>query len=892
MSHIKRRGIEKAGVIRVEGASEHNLKGISLEIPKDSLVVITGLSGSGKSSLAFDTLYAEGQRRYVESLSAYARQFLEMMQKPRVNHIEGLCPAISIEQKTTSRNPRSTVGTVTEIYDYLRLLFARVGTPYSPATGLAIEAQTREQMIERLLGLERGLRYVLIAPIVKGKKGEYRKEIHDLQKRGYQRLKVDGVIYGIEEVPELDKHKKHTIGVIVDRLESDPDDANYCERLSGSLETALTLGQGIVVAEFPDNNHEEILFSSHFSCPVSGFSLGEIEPRLFSFNSPFGACPACGGLGFEGGCFHSALADQSYWSHSAHGKNHRSSFRERSGSMPERCEKRENDDDENMYDSWQVCSECKGMRLRPEALCVKIGGIHIGDVTAMSIAQAHQWCKSIPETLKSGKRKIAMLIFKEIEERLQFLSRVGLDYLTLARSATTLSGGESQRIRLASQIGSGLTGVLYVLDEPSIGLHPRDNDRLISTLKHLRDLGNSVIVVEHDEETIRHADHIIDMGPGAGRFGGEVVSQGDLKAILACPKSLTGAYLRGERSVPLPEKRRQGKGEGKVLRVVGARTHNLKNITVEFPLGTLIGVSGVSGGGKSSLIMETLCRGVFAAKNRHTMEPKGTYDRIEGVELIDKLVNISQSPIGRASHSNPATYSGVFTPIREWFASLPEAQARGYNPGRFSFNVPSGRCDACDGDGVIRVEMHFLPDSFIDCEACRGKRYNRQTLEITYKGMSISDILAMPIEEAYSFFQAIPPIANKLKTLVDVGLGYLQIGQRAPTLSGGEAQRVKLAKELSRRSTGNTLYVLDEPTTGLHFEDVRMLLSTLHQLVNLGNTVIVIEHNLEVLKTVDWIIDVGPEGGDNGGYVVACGTPETIAQCPQSYTGRYVLPHL
>jgi excinuclease ABC subunit A len=940
--------------ISVRGAREHNLKGIDLDIPRDRLVVITGLSGSGKSSLAFDTIYAEGQRRYVESLSAYARQFLDMMQKPDVDHISGLSPAISIEQRTTSKNPRSTVGTVTEIHDYLRLLFARAGTPYSPATGLPIEAQQVQDMVDRIMAMEPGTRAYLLAPVVRDRKGEYRKEFIELRKQGFQRVKVDGAFHDLEEPPALDKKFRHDIDVVVDRIVVRD---GLETRLADSLRTALDLAQGIAVLETaPRDDGDEpqrITFSENFACPVSGFTIPEIEPRLFSFNAPFGACPACDGLGVE--LFFDErlvvpdtalrLADgaiapwrkgrspyflQTIEALARHyGFDARSPWRDLPepvrqvllhGSAGEEIEFRYDDGGRvykvrrafegvipNMERRWREtdsawvreeferyqnnrpCAACSGFRLRPEALAVKIGGLHVGQVSEMSIREALAWADAVPAQLSTQKTEIARAILKEIRERLGFLVNVGLDYLTLSRGAGTLSGGESQRIRLASQIGSGLTGVLYVLDEPSIGLHQRDNDRLLRTLRNLRDQGNTVIVVEHDEEAIRAADHVFDIGPGAGVHGGQVVAQGPPEAIAADAASITGQYLAGTRAIPVPAARRPGSGKSVV--VTGACGNNLKDVTAEFPLGRFICVSGVSGGGKSTLTIETLFKtaSVRLMGARQTPAPCET---VQGLEHLDKVIDIDQRPIGRTPRSNPATYTGAFTPIRDWFAGLPEARARGYKPGRFSFNVKGGRCEACQGDGVIRIEMHFLPDVYVTCETCKGARYNRETLEIRFKGKSIADVLDMTVEDAQGFFQAVPAIREKMDALMRVGLGYIKVGQQATTLSGGEAQRVKLSKELSRRATGRTLYILDEPTTGLHFEDVRKLLEVLHELVDQGNTVVVIEHNLDVIKTADWIIDIGPEGGDGGGRIVATGTPESVAAVEASHTGRYLKPML
>jgi excinuclease ABC subunit A len=938
-------------VISIKGAREHNLKNVDVEIPRNQLVVITGLSGSGKSSLAFDTLYAEGQRRYVESLSAYARQFLELMQKPDVDSIEGLSPAISIEQKTTSKNPRSTVGTVTEIYDYLRLLFARIGIPHSPATGLPIESQTVSQMVDRILDLPEGTKVYLLAPIVRGRKGEYRKEIAEMKKRGFQRIKVDGAFYEVEEIPVLDKQIKHTLEVVVDRLIIKPD---LKGRLADSIETALHLSDGLLYVEEAQEPYQRHTFSSKFACPVSGFTIDEIEPRLFSFNSPFGACSQCDGLGVqhtfdptlvipdrqkslkEGAIapwntsffFYYLQIMEAVVSHCGddpalpfdqlkaetqkmllHGsgkegipaviQDSAQTFRQKKpfeGILPSLMRRwRESDnprvrEELEKYQTSHLCDACQGYRLKPEALSVKITGLHIGEITTLSVDAALKWFEGLTPLLSQKQQEIAYRILKEIHERLGFLVSVGLGYLTLSRSSGTLSGGESQRIRLASQIGSGLTGVLYVLDEPSIGLHQRDNDRLLATLKRLRDLENTVIVVEHDEDTIKAADYILDMGPGAGVHGGEIVAQGTPQEIIQHEKSLTGQYLRGIREIPVPSKRRLF-DKKKVIRLVGARTNNLKDITIDFPLGVFIAVTGVSGGGKSSLIIETLYKELARRLNQAHDKP-GDHDEVLGVQHIDKIIDIDQSPIGRTPRSNPATYTNAFTPIREWFAGLPEAKARGYAPGRFSFNVKGGRCEACQGDGVIKIEMHFLPDVYVTCDQCKGKRYNRETLEIHYKDKSIADVLEMTVEEGYEFFQAIPSIRDKLATLKQVGLSYIQIGQRATTLSGGEAQRVKLSKELSKRATGNTLYILDEPTTGLHFADVHQLLDVLHSLVDQGNTVMVIEHNLEVIKTADWIIDLGPEGGEGGGEVIAVGPPEELVKNLDSYTGRYLKAYL
>ena len=934
--------------IQVRGAREHNLKSIDVDIPRDQFVVITGLSGSGKSSLAFDTIYAEGQRRYVESLSAYARQFLDMMEKPDVDHISGLSPAISIEQKTTSKNPRSTVGTVTEIYDYMRLLFARAGTPYSPATGLPIEAQQVQDMVDRIMTIEEGTRAHLLAPIVRDRKGEYKKEFLELRKQGFQRVKVDGQFYELDEPPTLDKKFRHDIDVVVDRIVVRPE---LETRLADSLRTALDLADGIAILETAprDGDPERITFSENFACPVSGFTIPEIEPRLFSFNAPFGACPQCDGLGMElffderlvvpdqmlkirDGALApwrkgkspyflqtiEAIAKHYEFDQNARWKDLPADVKQVflfgsgddeipfrydeggriyqvtrtfEGVIPN-MERRYRETDSNwvreefeQFQNNRPCGTCDGYRLKQEALAVKIAGLHIGQVVKMSIKEAYEWCKTVPDHLSNQKNEIARAILKEIRERLGFLNNVGLEYLTLSRNAGTLSGGESQRIRLASQIGSGLTGVLYVLDEPSIGLHQRDNDRLLTTLKNLRDQGNTVIVVEHDEDAIREADYVFDIGPGAGVHGGQVVSHGTPDHIAADPSSLTGQYLSGKREISVPAVRRDG--NGKAVTVVNAVGNNLQNVTVDFPLGKFVCVTGVSGGGKSTLTIETLFKTASMRLNGAKQAP-APCDTIRGLEHLDKVIDIDQRPIGRTPRSNPATYTGAFTPIRDWFAGLPEAKTRGYKPGRFSFNVKGGRCEACQGDGVIKIEMHFLPDVYVTCETCHGKRYNRETLEVKFKGKSIADVLDMTVEDAQQFFQAVPSIREKMDALVRVGLGYIKVGQQATTLSGGEAQRVKLSKELARRSTGKTLYILDEPTTGLHFEDVRKLLEVLHELVEQGNSVVVIEHNLDVVKTADWVIDIGPEGGDGGGQVVATGTPEHIAAVAASHTGHYL----
>jgi excinuclease ABC subunit A len=958
--------------ISVRGAREHNLKGIDVDLPRDALVVITGLSGSGKSSLAFDTIYAEGQRRYVESLSAYARQFLEMMQKPDVEHIDGLSPAISIEQKTTSRNPRSTVATVTEIYDYMRLLWARVGIPYSPATGEPISAQTVSQMVDRTLALPEGTRAYLLAPVVRGRKGEYRKELAEWQRAGYTRVRIDGEFYPIEEAPALDKKYKHDIEVVVDRIVVRPDAQ---QRLAESFEQALKLAEGLAYVDLaegvvPGREDEaasggamknagipanRIIFSEKFACPVSGFTIPEIEPRLFSFNAPQGACPACDGLGeklefdeqlvvpnealsLKKGAivpwaksnppspyYMQVLASlakafgfslDTPWQdlpgevrliilHGTGGKPVTLTFQDGRktyevkkpfegviGNLNRRMLQTDSAwmrEELGKFQTAQPCETCHGARLKPEALAVKVAMADIATPTRMSVVDALAFFTALPEKLGDQQNQIAKAILKEIVERLGFLNNVGLDYLNLDRTSGTLSGGESQRIRLASQIGSGLSGVLYVLDEPSIGLHQRDNDMLLVTLKRLRDLGNTVIVVEHDEDAIRAADHVVDMGPGAGVHGGQIVAQGTLADVMATQGSLTADYLNGTREIAVPPRRR--KGSGKKLTVRNARANNLQGVTASIPLGTFTCITGVSGSGKSSFTIDTL----YAASARTLNGARviaGAHDKIEGLQHLDKVIDIDQSPIGRTPRSNPATYTGAFTNIRDWFAGLPESQARGYKPGRFSFNVKGGRCEVCSGDGLIKIEMHFLPDVYVTCEECHGKRYNRETLEVKFKGHSIADVLDMTVEDAVEFFKAVPPIRDKMAMLAEVGLGYVKVGQQATTLSGGEAQRVKLAKELSRRATGNTLYILDEPTTGLHFEDVRKLLEVLHALVEQGNSVVVIEHNLDVIKTADYIIDLGPEGGVKGGEIVATGTPEEVVKEKRSYTGRYLAPLL
>lgn len=933
--------------ISVRGAREHNLKNINVDMPRDKLIVVTGLSGSGKSSLAFDTIYAEGQRRYVESLSAYARQFLEMMQKPDVDSIEGLSPAISIEQKTTSKNPRSTVGTVTEIHDYMRLLWARVGIPYSPATGKPIESQTVSQIVDQIMEMGEKTKLYLLAPIVRGRKGEYKKEFKELQAKGFQRVKVDGDLYEIDEIPALNKKLKHDIEVVVDRLVVRDDIKG---RLADSVETSLRLADGLCIAENADTGNQQI-FSEKFACPVSGFTIPEIEPRLFSFNSPHGACPACDGLGVKMAIDRAiivpdvtkSLKDGAVepWS-----KNFApfymqaleavAKFYKFKTTTPwEKLKQKERDiilygsgkdiipityksktestwksnkpfegvipslerrlietdsnsvrEDLSRYQTSTPCDECDGHRLKPQSLAVKIDKKHISEIAQLSIEEADKWFKGVEKKLNKQQKQIAEKILKEINERLTFLMNVGLDYLTLSRSSATLSGGESQRIRLASQIGSGLTGVLYVLDEPSIGLHQRDNNRLLETLQHLRDLGNTVLVVEHDEDAIRSADHLIDMGPGAGVHGGKVVASGTPKQVMKAKDSLTADYLTGKKEIEIPSKRRTGK-KGQALKLIEASGNNLQKVTGEIPLGTFTCVTGVSGSGKSTFTIDTLYRAASQKLMKSREHPLPHKD-IKGLEFLDKVIDIDQSPIGRTPRSNPATYTGAFTPIREWFAGLPEAKTRGYGPGRFSFNVKGGRCEACQGDGMIKIEMHFLPDVYVTCESCQGKRYNRETLEVKFKGKSIADILDMTIEDATEFFKAVPSIRTKMETLRQVGLDYIKVGQSATTLSGGEAQRVKLSKELSKRSTGKTLYILDEPTTGLHFEDVRKLLEVLHNLVEQGNTVIVIEHNLEVIKTADHIIDIGPEGGHKGGKIIATGTPEEIAKTKASYTGQFL----
>ena len=941
--------IDQPNII-IKGAREHNLKSINISLPRNQFIIITGLSGSGKSSLAFDTIYAEGQRRYVESLSAYARQFLDTMHKPDVDQISGLSPAIAIEQKTTSKNPRSTVGTVTEIYDYLRLLYARVGVPYSPTTGLPIKAQQPSEMVDQIMKLNENEKIFILAPIVRDRKGEYKKELNELQKKGFQRVKIDEIAYELDDLPSLDKKIRHNIEVVVDRLIIKK---GIETRLSDSIRTALDLSDGIAYVEILSNNEKEknkrIVFSENFSCPISGFTIAEVEPRLFSFNAPTGACKQCDGLGIESFFDECLIVPNTSlslskgallpWSknfspylkqtlislskaynfslntpweeldqeiknlffYGSKGKKIKFRYddngriyelnRPFEGIIPNlERRSRENTsswirDEFERYKNERECASCNGYRLNSEALAVKIDGLHIGEMVEFSIKDLNLSFQNINKKLSDQQNKIAESIIKEIKERLQFLQNVGLDYLTLKRKSGTLSGGESQRIRLASQIGSGLTGVLYVLDEPSIGLHQRDNEKLLKTLKNLRDQGNTIIVVEHDYEAMLEADHIVDIGPGAGVNGGLVIAEGNYDDISKSKMSITGKYLSGKKKIDIPKERR--KGNGLLLEVVEASGNNLKNITTSFPLGTFTCVTGVSGGGKSTLVIETMFKSVSSILNSSRKSP-AKHNKINGIEYLDKVIDIDQSPIGRTPRSNPATYTGAFSPIREWFAGLPESRARGYSPGRFSFNVKGGRCEACKGDGLIKIEMHFLPDVYVTCESCKGKRYNRETLEIKFKGKNISDVLNLTVDEAFDFFSAVPSIRDKMKTLIQVGLGYIKVGQQATTLSGGEAQRVKLSKELSRRSTGKTLYILDEPTTGLHFEDVNNLLKVLHMLVDQGNTVIVIEHNLDVIKTADHIIDIGPEGGDLGGQILAVGTPEEVSNIKESYTGSYL----
>ncbi|MDX1917205.1 MAG: excinuclease ABC subunit UvrA [Rickettsiaceae bacterium] len=946
--------------IKVVGAREHNLKNINIDLPRDKFVVVTGPSGSGKSSLAFDTIYAEGQRRYVESLSSYARQFLQINDKPDVDYIIGLSPAIAIDQKTTSKNPRSTVGTITEIYDYLRLLFARVGVPYSPATNLPIISQTISEIVDNILDIGECAKIYILAPIARGSKGEFRKEFAQLKKQGYERVMIEDILYAIDEVGQLDKNKKHNIDVVVDRIVLSEDLGN---RLADSVENAMQIGNKIIYVQVHETsanspakykNGDKLIFSQKYSCPVSGFQIAEIEPRIFSFNSPFGACSSCEGLGKElffdpnliimnpklsllDGCvdpwknqmskaFSETLKsvlkhykcdlNTAFMDLPEHVKNtiifgteeeiefvfgegaaKEVIYQTFAGVIPSMDAKIKTSEGSWLSEEWskyrssRKCSSCEGYRLKFESLCIKIADKHIGQVSHLSIADARQWFESLPEHLTIKQSKIAERVIKEIKDRLDFLLGVGLDYLTLSRDSGSLSGGESQRIRLASQIGSGLTGVLYVLDEPSIGLHQRDNDRLITTLKNLRDLGNTVIVVEHDDETIVSADYVVDIGPGAGVHGGYIVAQGTPEEIMKHPKSLTGLYLSGKKSIPVPEKLRVGH-IGKFIELIGARANNLKSVDIKIPLGTFTCITGVSGGGKSSLINHTLFKAAQKKLDPGSKDTPGEYDKILGVEFIDKIIDIDQSPIGRTPRSNPATYTGAFTPIRDWFAGLPESKARGYKVGRFSFNVKGGRCEACEGDGLVKIEMHFLPDVYVNCDVCDGKRYNRETLEVKYKDKSISDVLNMTVEDALEFFSKMPTIRDKMQSLKDVGLGYIRIGQSATTLSGGEAQRIKLAKELSRKATGNTLYILDEPTTGLHMDDVLKLLGVLHRLVDLGNSVVVIEHNMDVIKTADYIIDVGPEGGANGGHIVVSGPPSEIVKCKASHTGRYLKKYL
>jgi excinuclease ABC subunit A len=942
--------------IIVKGAKEHNLKNVSVEIPKDKLIVITGLSGSGKSSLAFDTIYAEGQRRYVESLSAYARQFLDKMKKPKVDLIEGLSPAISIEQKNTSKNPRSTVATATEIYDYMRVLFARVGVPYSPFTGKPIVSQSVSEMVDKIKSFPKKNTIYLLAPIVRGRKGEYKKEILNYKKRGFQKIKVDGKYYEINEFPDLNKKVKHDISIIVDRIVINSSIGN---RLADSVETALSLSNGLLIVEYEDETIpkkfrkiESITFSSKFSCPESGFTIEEIEPRLFSFNSPYGACEECEGIGHnlnvdphlvvpdvkkslqDGVIEPWAKSTSLYYAQTlaSIAKHYKISLSDPWKKLPKKVQDIilfGSDDEEitfayddnyqtyktkktfegvinnlerryletdsewkreeiSQYQSESNCEKCNGQRLKEEALCIKINKLNIGEVTKKSIDDAKVWFDNLSSVLNERDIKIAQHILKEINERLNFLLNVGLNYLTLSRESGTLSGGESQRIRLASQIGSGLTGVLYVLDEPSIGLHQRDNKKLITALKKLRDLGNTVIVVEHDTETMESADHIIDLGPEAGLYGGEIVAQGNFDEIIKNTKSITGNYLSGKKYIGLPKKRRSAKN-GRFLEILGATGNNLKNVNLKIPIGAFTCVTGVSGSGKSTLILHTLFHALnLVLNNNKSRKVPKAFKNYRGTELIDKIIDIDQSPIGRTPRSNPATYTGAFGPIRDWFASLPEAKARGYKIGRFSFNVKGGRCETCEGDGVITYEMHFLPDVFIPCDTCKGTRYNRETLEIRFKDKNIADVLDMTVDEGCDFFQNIQSIRSKLITLKHVGLGYIKIGQQATTLSGGEAQRIKLAKELSKRSTGRTLYILDEPTTGLHAHDIKKLLEILQAFVNTGNTVVVIEHNLDVIKTADWIVDMGPEGGVEGGQIIAEGTPEKVAETKESYTGEFL----
>ena len=939
--------------LKVRGANEHNLKNVDIDIPKDRLIVMTGVSGSGKSSLAFDTIYAEGQRRYVESLSAYARQFLQMMQKPDVESIEGLSPAISIEQKSTNKNPRSTVGTVTEIYDYMRLLWARIGVPYSPATGLPIESQTVSQMVDKIFKKENDSKIYLLAPIVRGRKGEYRKEFIELRKKGFQRLRINDEFYDIEEIPVLDRYKKHYIEVVVDRLvikkSTEEDNKDLLQRLADSIEITLQLSDGLLYTLDVDSNEKEV-FSSNFSCPESGFTIDEIEPRIFSFNNPAGACDKCDGLGnavaFD---LDLVVPDQNItfrdgaiapWSVNTSklyiqtleslGRHYKFNIDDKFSDIPEETKQKilyGSGDDKieiiyndgtrvfksnkafegiipnlirrlkeseskwvkeelGRYQSDKDCEKCNGKRLKLETLCVKINEHDIADVSRLTIEEAREWFLNLNQVLNEQELAISKQVLKEINDRLGFLTSVGLSYLSISRNSGTLSGGESQRIRLASQIGSGLSGVLYVLDEPSIGLHQRDNERLLHTLQKLRDLGNTVIVVEHDEEAILIADHVIDIGPGAGINGGKIIAQGTPKEVQENKNSITGNYLSGIKSIAIPKSRRKI-NPNKNITLRGASGNNLQDIDVEFPLGILTCVTGVSGGGKSTLVIQTLQRSLSKILNGNSSIPS-PYKSISGISQIDKIIDIDQSPIGRTPRSNPATYTGAFNHIRDWFAGLPEAKARGYLPGRFSFNVKGGRCEVCQGDGVIKIEMHFLPDVYVQCDQCKGKRYNRETLEVKWRDKSISDVLDMTVSEGAELFKAVPLIHEKLETLERVGLGYIKIGQRSTTLSGGEAQRIKLAKELSRKGTGRTIYILDEPTTGLHFHDIKKLLEVMQELVDNGNTMIVIEHNLDVIKTADHVIDLGPEGGDKGGYIVAKGTPEEVSKVKESHTGIFL----